>query len=51
MHSSWIPWILGACTLLILPVLLRLYVGDEPQNEIAHEQGQDGDPAEMRLAA
>lgn len=37
MHS-WLPWVLLAC-LLILPVLLRLLVGeDEPDNAITHEQ-------------
>jgi hypothetical protein len=39
---SWILWLLLAA-LLTLPVLLRVYVGDEPRNEITHESGDDED--------
>ena len=44
---SWTLW-LFLVALLVLPVLLRLYVGDdEPDNAITHEQesapGQDPD--------
>ena len=48
---SWLLWLLLAA-LLTLPVLLRLYVGDEPPgNEIHHEQDpRDGD-AEIAAAA
>ena len=52
MHS-WLLWSLLAA-LLVLPVLLRLYVGDDPGNEIVHEQDPDGQEdgrAELRAAA
>lgn len=56
---SWLLWLLLAA-LLILPVLLRLYVGEEPANAITHEQPapDDGEgpdagpgPALLRAAA
>jgi hypothetical protein len=53
---SWILWALLAA-LLVLPVLLRIRVGDEPRgNEITDEQdprdgGKRSDDAEMRAAA
>ena len=37
---SWILWLFLAA-LLTLPVLLRVYVGEEPRNEITHESGDD----------
>jgi hypothetical protein len=46
---SWFLWAFLAA-LLVLPVILRLYAGDEPRNETVHEQG-DGDDAEARTAA
>lgn len=39
---TWILWLLLAA-LLVLPVLLRLYVGEELPNEITHEQPGDDD--------
>ena len=39
---SWTLW-LFLVALLLLPVLLRAYVGDEPSNEITHEQSPDDD--------
>jgi hypothetical protein len=38
---SWLLWLILAA-LLVLPVLLRLRVGDEgPDNAITHESGDD----------
>jgi hypothetical protein len=40
--SAWLPWIAGFIVLVILPIALRLYVGDDPpNNEIAQEQPGD----------
>ena len=51
---SWLLWLLLAA-LLVLPVLLRLHVGDEPAgNEITHEGGEDDsdrDPDGLLAAA
>jgi hypothetical protein len=41
---SWPLWLLLAA-LLVLPVLLRLYAGDDPRNEITDEQSPD-DPGQ-----
>jgi hypothetical protein len=53
---SWILWLLLAA-LLVLPVLLRFRVGDEPDNCITQEQpgpddqDRDGEPDGMLAAA
>ena len=49
---SWILWLFLAA-LLTLPVLLRVYVGDEPpRNEITHESDpEDGQEPDGLLAA
>jgi hypothetical protein len=39
---SWLLWLLLAA-LLTLPVILRLYVGEELPNEITQEQSGDDD--------
>ena len=39
--SAYLPWILGVFVLVVLPVTLRLFAGDDPRNEINHEQGED----------
>jgi hypothetical protein len=36
---AWLPWIAAAAILVVLPVLLRLYAGEEPDNAIRQEQG------------
>ena len=42
MLSSWLPWILGFVILVVLPVLVRLLVGDDlPDNAIRQEQPGD----------
>lgn len=47
---SWFPWFLLACALIVLPVLLRLLVGeDPPDNSVTHEQ--DGKPEDPGPAA
>ena len=39
-----LPWLLGFAVLVVLPVVLRLRVGDDaPRNEIIHEQPGDGE--------
>ena len=46
---SWFLW-LFLTALLVLPVALRLYVGEEPRNEVTHESGdedQEGDAGPM----
>jgi hypothetical protein len=54
---NWIAWILAAAV-LVLPILLRLYVGDDgPDNAMRQEQpGDDGEerdpePGMLPLAA
>jgi hypothetical protein len=62
--SAWLPWIAAAAVLVVLPVLLRLHAGEEPDNAIRQEQGglpvddeapgssrPDRQQAEIRLAA
>ena len=58
--SSWLPWIVAVAVLVVLPIALRLYVGDEPpNNEIAQEQPEPEpeptpemlSPLTVRLAA
>jgi hypothetical protein len=45
MLSAYLPWIIAAVVLVVLPVSLRvLDAGREPRNEITHEQGEDRDP-------
>jgi hypothetical protein len=40
--SAWLPWITAVAVLVVLPIALRLYVGeDSPNNEIAQEQPGD----------
>lgn len=54
MLSAWLLWSL-LVALLVLPVVLRVYVGDDgPSNEIVQEQhpdGQEDGRAELRAAA
>ena len=40
--SAWLPWITAVAVLVVLPIALRLYVGDDPPNNgIAQEQPGD----------
>ena len=47
LHANLLQWSLSVnrfdTALLVLPVLLRLYVGAEPRNEITHESGDAED--------
>jgi hypothetical protein len=49
MHA-WLPWI-AVLAVLVLPILLRLYVGDDgPDNAITQEQpGDDGEERDPGL--
>ena len=50
--SAWLPWITAVAVLVVLPIALRLYVGDDPpNNEIAQEQGggEGSEPAPEAL--
>lgn len=55
--SAWLPWLVAAAILLVVPVVLGLFVTDEPDNAIRHESSDDHqedarDPAPgLRLAA
>lgn len=55
MLSAWLPWIAAFALLVVLPVLLRLYAGDELDNAITQEQPGDDDgerePDAFRAAA
>jgi hypothetical protein len=54
--SAWLPWIIAAIVLIVLPVALRS-AGDEPDNAITQEQSGDDDgerdpePGVLPLAA
>jgi hypothetical protein len=40
--SAWLPWFVAVAVLVVLPIALRLYVGeDSPNNEITQEQPGD----------
>jgi hypothetical protein len=40
--SAWLPWIAAVAVLVVLPIALRLYVGDDPpSNEMTQEQPGD----------
>lgn len=43
------PWLLIGAAVFVLPVLLRLFAGDDPRNDDDEAAGRDR--AEMRLAA
>lgn len=58
MLPAYLPWLLGVLVLVVLPVVCRLLIGDDPPaNEISQEQpGDDGQdrprgPAAIPLAA
>ena len=45
--SAWLPWIVAVAVLVVLPIALRLFVGDDPpSNQIAQEQPGDGSEEE-----
>jgi len=44
MLSAWLPWLAGFAVTVVLPVVFRLLVGDDPpDNAIAQEQPGDGE--------
>ena len=47
---SWFLWLFLAA-LLVLPVLLRFHVGDEPDNAITHEQPDRDDDQQAEMFA
>jgi hypothetical protein len=48
--SAWLPWFVAVAILVVLPVLLRLRVGeDDPDNAITQEQPGDGDEEPAKL--
>lgn len=47
---SWILVAFVAC-LLVLPILLRVFVGDEPDNRFEHHQDDRDGEAEARAVA
>jgi len=55
--SAWLPWLAGFAVTVVLPIVFRLLIGeDPPDNAITQEQPGDGEerdpgPAALPLAA
>jgi hypothetical protein len=48
--SAWLPWIVAVAVLVVLPIALRLFVGDDPpSNQITQEQPGDADEKSGQL--